>query len=426
MNYLQKSALFPPQISEAPAADLGLIVVIPAYREPALLKSLEALHRCALPTLASVEVIVVLNDREGDTAETLALHQQSYVDIQAWAKIHNCSRRRFFVLYQSGLAAKRAGVGLARKIGMDEAVYRLLQVEQPQGIIACFDADSTCAPNYLKALENIFQQRPQMPACSIDFAHPLEGQAHPPALYQAIAEYELHLRYYLQAQRWAGFPYAYHTVGSSMAVRADAYQQQGGMNRRKAGEDFYFLHKFIPFDTFGELLDTQVFPSPRQSDRVPFGTGKSVADILTQKTAYQTYALDIFYDLKIFLDQLANFDLKNTAASLVEELPPSIRDFLATQNFEAKLVEIQNNTASVKQFRKRFFTWFNAFQLMKYVHFARDHFYPNEEVDMMAWRLLSQTQPSTKGMGKTRPSTAELLQHYRQWQSVEWLRPKPI
>ena len=39
-----------------------------------------------------------------------------------------------------------------------------------------------------------------------------------------------------------------------MAVRADAYLRQGGMNRRKAGEDFYFLNKFMVLGGYGEML----------------------------------------------------------------------------------------------------------------------------------------------------------------------------
>src|SRR5204862_3217619 len=107
----------------------------------------------------------------------------------------------------------------------------------------------------------------------------------------------LHLRYYIQALRYAGFPHAHHTIGSCMAVRAGEYRQQGGMNKRKAGEDFYFLHKIIPLGGFGDLTGTTVYPSPRPSDRVPFGTGKAVRENLPGRQI-KTYPLDAFLDLK--------------------------------------------------------------------------------------------------------------------------------
>ncbi len=43
-----------------------------------------------------------------------------------------------------------------------------------------------------------------------------------------------------------GVSHAYHTIGSSMAVRCSAYAKIGGMNRRKAGEDFIFYTNLYP------------------------------------------------------------------------------------------------------------------------------------------------------------------------------------
>ncbi|MEO0775612.1 MAG: glycosyltransferase family 2 protein [Bacteroidota bacterium] len=421
--YLRKRALHPPQITSPPPDDLGIVVVIPAYREPQLLRSLQALLDCELPS-GSVEVIVVLNDREGDAPATTAFHRQRLREIRAWAERHDHPRRRFFAFYHGALPHKRAGVGTARKIGMDEAVYRFEGCGQQGGIIACFDADSTCAPNYLRALEKGFWERPKMPACSIQFAHPLRGEAFSPAVYEAIAAYELHLRYYLQAQRWAGFPHAYHTVGSSMAVRADAYQQQGGMNRRKAGEDFYFLHKFTPFADFGELLDTWVYPSPRPSDRVPFGTGRSVGELLGSTQPHHSYALDTFRDLRVFLQRAVHWHRPPLAAHWSANLPPSIQDFLRRQDFEAKLREIRENTTDPAAFRKRFFAWFNAFQLMKYVHFARDHYHPDRTVAELAGDLIAASVPAEAAARAVPTTVYDLLLHYRDWQSRAWAAPR--
>jgi hypothetical protein len=46
------------------------------------------------------------------------------------------------------------------------------------------------------------------------------------------------------------FSYAYHTVGSAMAVKAYQYVKVGGMNRRQAGEDFYFIQKLVHSGNF--------------------------------------------------------------------------------------------------------------------------------------------------------------------------------
>src|SRR4030095_9895180 len=122
--------------------------------------------------------------------------------------------------------------------GMDEALRRFDEVGWAEGIIAGYDADCRCETNYLTALERHFQKNSQSPGCSIYFEHPLSGPLSP-AVYEGAAAYELHLRYFVQALRYAGFPHAHHTLGSCMAVRACTYCKQGGMNKRKAGEDFY-------------------------------------------------------------------------------------------------------------------------------------------------------------------------------------------
>ncbi len=388
--YLQKQALFAAQISGKPAEGLGMIVVIPAKDEPKLLDSLAALNN-ALKPKCGVEVIVVINDSEKDEPKLKERNRKLFEKAKKWGSEHSVSRIKFHILYHRNLVPKHAGVGLARKIGMDEAIYRFEQVGLSNGVIICFDADSSCKRNYFKAIEKHFDENPKTQACSIHYEHPLEGDAFPQKVYRAIALYELHLRYYTQAQRFAGFPFAYETIGSSMAVRGDAYQEQGGMNRRKAGEDFYFLHKFTHLGHFSEIKTTTVIPSPRRSDRVPFGTGKAVGDISDKpKKVFETYAPQSFIDLQLFfksVPQMRSWKPSNFDAKL-KQLPKAVAAFLATIDFEQKLFEITKNTSNAATFKLRFFRWFNAFMMMKYVHFTRDHFYPNVPVEVAATWLL--------------------------------------
>ncbi len=388
--YLQKQALFAAQISGKPSDGLGMIVVIPAKDEPKLLDSLEALDN-ASKSKGAVEVIVVINDSEKDEASLKERNRKLFEKAKKWGATHSSSQIKYHILYHSNLVPKHAGVGLARKIGMDEAIYRFQQVNLSNGVIICFDADSSCKRNYFKEIEKHFDENPKTQACSIHYEHPLEGDAFPQKVYRAIALYELHLRYYTQVQRFAGFPFAYETIGSSMAVRGDAYQEQGGMNRRKAGEDFYFLHKFTHLGHFSEIKSTTVIPSPRRSDRVPFGTGKAVGDISDKpKDIFETYAPQSFADLQVFFKSVpqmrtwkpSNFDAK------FKKLPTAVAAFLKTLDFEQKLFEIIKNTSNPATFNLRFFRWFNAFMMMKYVHFTRDHFYPNVPVEEAARWLL--------------------------------------
>lgn len=410
-KYLKKSALFPAQIFGAPHPDLQMVVVIPAYREVSLIESLESLSACEMPDCA-VEVIVMLNDSEEDTKKVKKENQTMYQQACAWGLANSTARRKFHVLYHSNLPAKHAGVGLARKIGLDEAVYRLEQAGHPQGLLSCYDADTKCDKNYLVAIENHFNTQPKLQGCSIYFEHPLKGNDFEKEVYQAITEYELHLRYYVHAQRFAGFPFAYQTIGSSMVIRADAYQQQGGMNKRKAGEDFYFLHKFIPLGQFDELRTTRVIPSPRVSERVPFGTGRAVGQLVGSKEGLTTYAPQSFIDLKMLFNLIPTWFKRKMPLieTDIEQLSPAVQDFLKLIVFTKRLKEIRENTTTQRKFEIRFFRWFNAFMVMKYLHFCRDNFYDNVPVSKAGnWLINVLRSPAVDG----NRSAKSLLESYR-------------
>lgn len=386
--YLSRYAYQGSLLDKEPHANLDMIITIPCYNEPDPIRSLNALLQCDTNGLC-IEVIVLINESETAPTDVSLQNKKCYVEIKKWAEQHSKPNVCFHVVYKDGLPKKHAGVGLARKIAMDEAVRRLEAVGKPDGIIVCYDADSLCDSNYIRAIHNFFYANPKSPGCSIYFEHPLQGPLED-NIYKAIIDYELFLRYYVNALRYAGFPYAYETIGSSMAVRSSAYQKQGGMNRRKAGEDFYFLHKIIPLGNFGEVNNTRVIPSPRISDRVPFGTGKAVND--WQKTGQLlTYSVQTFKDLKAFIDDLPKLykaSPENTEYFLKDQ-PESIHQFLAENEFVFHVSRINNNAAAEETFLKQFYQWFDGFKVLKFVHYARDHFYRNCPVAQVASELLS-------------------------------------
>ena len=360
-----------------------IIVVIPCYNEPNLVKSLQSLYDCE-PTQTNVEVITVINSSEADSKEVLEQNQYSLNEALAWSSNHQRANIHFSFIEATGLPKKDAGVGLARKIGMDEAYNRLASTGKTDGIIVCYDADATCAKNYLSAIETHFNQHPKSVGCSIYYEHPIEGNEFPQRIYDGIIQYELHLRYYKEALHYVGLPYAFHTVGSSMAVRAAIYHKQGGMNKRKAGEDFYFLQKVIPLGNFTEINTTTVFPSPRISERVPFGTGRAMQQWTnSEDETLFTYNFNSFKELKIF------FDTSELLFSNDEiPLPKSVSAFLKENDFESNLKKIRANATNSKHFKELLFKWFNAFKTLKFLHFCRDNFYQNQPIDEAANVLL--------------------------------------
>lgn len=379
-RYLSKHSVRGALLEQKPDPDLNQIIVIPAFEEESLLLSLKSLYACDRPKY-SVECIVVFNASDNSQPSTLALNRKAKEELLEWYSSLIKPWFKLQLIVEDKLPQKHAGVGLARKIGMDEAVRRFMQLGT-DGILVCFDADSKCQQNYLKAIEKHFEEE-KTTACSIYFEHPLSGNEYDGSVYQGITAYELHLRYYKQALAFAALPYAYHTVGSSMAVRASAYCAQGGMNKRKAGEDFYFLQKFIKLGTFSELNSTKVIPSPRPSHRVPFGTGRAIAEMqANSRELNKSYAWENFLILKEACHKVENWYQGEVITH------PLLVSFYGKLKWEKAIKGIRSNSSSAVNFKKRFFNWFDAFQCLKFMHFLRDVHAPQRPLEEEVPKLL--------------------------------------
>ncbi len=202
-----------------------------------------------------------------------------------------------------------------------------------------------------------------------------------------------------------------------MAVRASTYVRQGGMNRRKGAEDFYFLNKLMLLGGFTELGATTVKPSPRESWRVPFGTGRAVVDALASPAiSLAVYAPQVFDELGALtrnVDSLRENEMAVTAA-----LPGALRGYLEQMNFHHKLAEIRIHTTTTEAFRSRFFRWFDGFRALKFVRHATDRCYPRVPVEKAALALLQRMNLATEGDAQIADPRA-LLTHYRRMDSEQ-------
>jgi len=407
--YLEERALFPQIINEAPDNNTGIIVVVPAYNEPGIVRLLDSLLECQAPR-CGVEVIIVINAPADATSEIKANNLIAFNSIQSWKNKNNNCFFRLFAFSTDGHSISRWGVGLARKTGMDEAVRRFNSIGSPGGVILNVDADCTVEKNYLQAVCNELLLKKDRIACSVYFEHPLTVSEYNEAILRRITLYELHLRYYYQGLAYAGFPYVFHTVGSAMAVKALAYVKAGGMNRKQAGEDFYFIQKLVPSGYFS-LNTTTVYPSPRSSDRVPFGTGASIGKMTTENSnILLTYNSLAFSDLKLFFSIISElFECSNEAVrESLKAFPRSLQLFLAEEDWAEKIVEIKSNTSGFLSFRKRFFDWFNMFKIVKYLNFVHAEYFEKTAVEIAAAEMLELRKDSFKSN-----DPLELLLYYR-------------
>ncbi|MCA6074774.1 hypothetical protein [Fulvivirga sedimenti] len=391
-RYAAGPALLPP-----PETPPELIFTIPAHREENIAHTIDSLLDCEFNRPS--EILVLLNYSENSPQAIRDAHHRDLEHLRnRYEEKHMDNVALHFLLRE--LPHKHAGVGLARKILMDEAARRL---DPDTGVIIGLDADCLVSPNYVSEIEKHFLLHPEIHGASIWFEHAIPESG---LQRDAIIAYELHLRYFIEAQRMLKLPYAYHTVGSSMAVRPMAYAKAGGMNRRKAGEDFYFLHKIIPRG-FGEINTTAVYPSARSSDRVPFGTGRAVQDLIASKRDPATYAPENIMIIKNMLNNIYNKVLN------INKLNSINKQLLEYMNAEENFQRIRRNSSDLTAYHKHFYAWFDGFQLMKALHFLRDNLTPDVPVDDAGtWLLKVYHNIDFDG------SSLDLLLKYRQIQRI--------
>lgn len=160
----------------------------------------------------------------------------------------------------------KKGVGLARKIAADVAVSLKGAGRITGHFIHCSDADAQLPPDY-------FRQSVLATNDSVALIYRFMHVATPDTPHWATLSYEIYLRQHVLRLARAGSPYAFHSLGSLLAVDIDAYQRVRGFPKRPAAEDFYLLNKLAKLGVVERLAGTPVRLLGRASDRVPMGTG---------------------------------------------------------------------------------------------------------------------------------------------------------
>jgi len=168
-----------------------------------------------------------------------------------------------------GWKGKQRGVGYARK-ELFEAIDR---VADDNDIVISLDADTRIRPGFISSVRKQFLDHKKALLLTNPYYHKLTGNdTHD----RAILRYELYMRYYLINLLMINSPYAFSALGSAISFRVSGYRKISGITPKEAGEDFYFVNRM---KKAGEILiwnDETVYPSARESDRVPFGTGPAV------------------------------------------------------------------------------------------------------------------------------------------------------
>jgi hypothetical protein len=390
-KYLASRAFTGPwAIAGTARKDFDGAVVIPSLAESRLLFStLRSLAQNPQEQLSHFLILAVVNHREDASSPEKADNQETLKRLSAGGRDLLALQLAWVDAASPGLElpGKGGGVGTARKIGFDLALSRLNYSQPSSPLLISLDADTLARPDYLPAITLHFQKS-QTPGAVIPFCHQPGVN---PEQDRAIHRYELFLRTYVLGLERAASPYAFHTVGSAMACTAEGYARMGGMNQRGAGEDFYFLQHLAKTGGVSRLKGTIVYPSARTSHRVPFGTGRSMTDLLSRKEgAVLFYRMECFQILADWL-ALASQSPGREGKEYLEKalkISPYLFDFLIENKFEFVWERLQRNFRDSRNLGKGFHDWFDGLKTMKLIHHLSAGPYPREEPERVVSGLL--------------------------------------
>ena len=357
-------------------------VVIPSLAEGEnLFATLDSLVQNPQKYAEQFLVVVVVNQGEDVGPEVSA---QNHADLAALSEYANRTTLNLawvdVVSYGLAFPSKQAGVGSARKLGMDLALDQLDWSLDP--VLVCLDADTLVEDNYFESIEKHFASS-QAGAAVLPFQH---QPAASPVQQAAIDRYELFLRSYVFGLSLAGSPYAFNTVGSAMACRANAYIRCGGMNVRKAGEDYYFLQKLAKTDGVASLKGTVVSPQPRPSERVPFGTGRSITRLMNSESeSVLFYPVGPFKILSAWLSLVSSGIDSDAEALLLKarEVSPQLATYLEQLNWLKHWPVIQKTNPHLDRRLSAFHVWFDGFRSLKLIHFLCEELFSRGEPEQL-------------------------------------------
>ena len=285
----------------------------------------------------------------------------------------------------------KQGVGLARKLGMDLGVKLIYLQHQDHSEslpwLYSSDADVVLPDNY-------FELPPLKNNCSA-FIYPFEHLAEQ-GFEISMALYDFSLRYYVERLNWAGSPYAFHTIGSLIAVSPLAYAQVRGIPKRSGAEDFYLLNKLAKVGEVESLKAPVVKIAGRPSHRVPFGTGPALIKLQEMENSlaeYTFYHPEIFDLLKQLLSIISDAELFIVSADdlfskLHLKMSARNAEFVITVLRALKLEKQFKNLAQQSDragFVRAFHTWFDGFVTLRFIHLLRDQAYPNISIEKLLY-----------------------------------------
>ncbi|MCR9106049.1 MAG: hypothetical protein NXI15_12220 [Gammaproteobacteria bacterium] len=416
------------------------VLVVPAFAEPP--DFLAALAKLRAPQGKNL-LIVVLNrpNSEQDPTRNSALRQALHGlsgKTDTGVEILQLSRSMDVYLHDietlQGPSPANEGVGLARKSGCDLAFTWIMQGAITNHWICCSDADTWLPNDYFDTVESL----PKDSAAALfPFCH-VAGDA--VDIDTATALYELRIHHYVLGLEYAGSPYAFHTLGSCMAINAGAYAKCRGFPRRAGAEDFYLLNKLAKVGAITRLQGECIRITARRSTRVPFGTGPAVEQLVAAENMgddmpyfYHPLGFEALRCLLLALPALYNPSASSApacdvgvettdghielatamqAVGLNPELACKTQKAMEQLGWSGALQHCVRQARDKQQFMKQVHVWLDGFRTLRLLHLLREQGLPLRSLAQLAQDAPQLWPTSSSNAGQLR----NLVQQRWGWQ----------
>ncbi|OUX36923.1 MAG: hypothetical protein CBE33_04615 [Candidatus Pelagibacter sp. TMED273] len=343
-------------------------IVIPCYNEfDYLFSTLESIDK-QNPNLVNNTLVIIVINNSADSDSTVKNSNN-----KTYEKLIKLQFSFEFVAIDcfsnhNAFKNKLAGVGLARKVGLD---FSLKFIENLNSIFCSLDADTIINENYLDIIDNRFKHN-TVNAAVVNFSHQKSSNS---IIEQGIRKYEKILKEIANNIQKTGSPYGYVSMGSTIVCNAKTYIAVGGMNTKKATEDFYFLQSIAKYTKVHKIKKVLVHPSSRGENRVYLGTGFRMDEYLKSKSFKNlNFSKESYLEIKKIID-IIDLHWSDSNEALLQKLMNNLNkksvEFIKKKNISKVLKKFKMNAKNKNQFILLFNQWFDALTIMKFLKFQK-------------------------------------------------------
>ena len=387
-KYLEKKSIYKTKTFDCSE----IAICIPICNEyPFFLSVLKNLAISCAVANQQVCVVCCVNNKINSSEKILQNNQRMIYELNRIANAENNSLEKTLLkvcvldFTKENAFTEKQGVGWARKIAMDYALANGAKV------LACLDADTFVEENYILQLKYFLENN--LDCATMNFIHKrIENfsddnneNKNSIQLNLAIQHYEDYIKNHSKKLAECGTPFCYSALGCIIVCSDKMYCECGGMKNKLAGEDFYFIQEMIknvisknPKKILNpiEVLQTTVMPATRFSDRVLFGTGKALEEIVEGNFSKAKLFKDEEYlEIKNFINLFNDLNKKNFPLELQREAEKKCRrlySFLLKDNFfsDWNLI-VENNKKSPQKLAVAFHCKFDGLKIIRALHYLQ-------------------------------------------------------